>query len=290
MVRPVTRGSDLGALSPVTSKSPAPQLRGGAESIVLEDNEEEPFKVVREFSDYAFMSIVGWHLFELIGSRASAGEDRDTDSLDPYSLVMGDNESSVSTTRSAMAAVAAEAAGDPQRELGQYLFNAMMYFVLALRESARGSSNHLRIIGIYDNIRVGLATMTSRHNNSGILADYMSQVSNFVAPETVAALKMQYCQGGLTFVVGHFDIQEKVSASRKHAARGIPPRRVMANGSGYPNGGGQNRDGVHGDGVHGDGASAGTKRCFEDVDLVATITGLGDRFEKIDDKSDKLSK
>ncbi|KNC74955.1 hypothetical protein SARC_12507, partial [Sphaeroforma arctica JP610] len=151
-------------------QSPATQLRERAESIVLEDNEEEPFKVVREFEDYAFMSIVGWHLFELIGSRASAGEDRDTDPLYPYSLVTGDRVGSVATTRNttaaAAAAAAAGAAGDSRKELGQQLFEAMKDFVLAQRESARGSHSYLNTIGRYDNIRVGLAKMTSRHNNS----------------------------------------------------------------------------------------------------------------------------
>ncbi|KNC78814.1 hypothetical protein SARC_08763 [Sphaeroforma arctica JP610] len=171
-------------------QSPATQLRERAGSIVLEDNEEEPFKVVREFSDYAFMSIVGWHLFELIGSRASAGEDRDTDPLDPYSLVMGDRTGSAATTRNTTAAAAAGAAGDPRRELGQQLFDAMKDFVLAQRESARGSHSYLNIIGRYDNIRVGLAKMTSRHNNSGILADYMSQVSKF---GTLGRYAIGYC-------------------------------------------------------------------------------------------------
>ncbi|KNC75103.1 hypothetical protein SARC_12363 [Sphaeroforma arctica JP610] len=62
-------------------------------------------------------------------------------------------------------------------------------------------------------------------------------------------------------------------------------RRVKANGSSYQDGGGRIQDGVQAD-----GASAGTKRGFDDVDLVATPTKMGGRFEKMNNKFEKRSK
>ncbi|KNC84301.1 hypothetical protein SARC_03462 [Sphaeroforma arctica JP610] len=267
-------------MEPVYRDSVA-QQKTRAEHITLEEKKDAPFKVIREFRENTFMSLVGWHLFELIGNRAP--EENATTALDPFYL------SSYNNSRATTAAVAAAAGGvtaNPQRVLGQKLFDALVEYVVAQRDTAHGSSNYNR----YEGIRVQLLMMSKQNDDAGIKADYMVQVAKFgtigrfaigllhefpdlmkivrislyelhaampvflqrflgTAPEIAATRRMQYRQGGLSFVVGHFNVQEKVAAARKHATRAAPPRLVRANGPGHQNGGVRDRMGAQVDGA-----------------------------------------